>query len=75
MPERIRCGSPLNVYDRATFYCGGSEGYTDYPKDGEYSDRYDLIDQACIGVSLATAKEGGIIQRRTVRAEEERAIK
>ena len=36
LPERIRTGAKLNVYDRSTFYTatiqgGGSEGYTDYP--------------------------------------------
>jgi len=29
--ERIRTDSPLNAYDRATFYGGGAEGYTTYP--------------------------------------------
>lgn len=28
---RIRCGLPLNAYDRSTFYGGGEHGYTDYP--------------------------------------------
>ena len=28
---RLRRGAPLNTPDRATFYGGGAEGYTDYP--------------------------------------------
>lgn len=31
LPERIRTGAPLNRHNRATFYGGGAEGYTDYP--------------------------------------------
>ncbi|WP_432653733.1 hypothetical protein [Sphingosinicella terrae] len=31
LPERIRRGAALNGHDRATFYGGGAEGYTDYP--------------------------------------------
>ncbi|MFC4171231.1 alkene reductase [Microvirga sp. GCM10011540] len=31
LPERIRKGAPLNKHNRATFYGGGAEGYTDYP--------------------------------------------
>jgi N-ethylmaleimide reductase len=30
--ERFRLGKPLNEPDRATFYGGGAEGYTDYPR-------------------------------------------
>lgn len=29
--ERIKSESPLNAYDRSTFYGGGAEGYTTYP--------------------------------------------
>jgi N-ethylmaleimide reductase len=29
--ERFRLNAPLNQPDRATFYGGGTEGYTDYP--------------------------------------------
>jgi N-ethylmaleimide reductase len=29
--ERIRRGTPLNAFDRATAYGGGAAGYTDYP--------------------------------------------
>lgn len=29
--ERLRRGAALNAADRATFYGGGAEGYTDYP--------------------------------------------
>jgi N-ethylmaleimide reductase len=31
LPERLRFGAPLNTPDRATFYGGGAQGYTDYP--------------------------------------------
>lgn len=31
LPERIRKGALLNKHNRATFYGGGAEGYTDYP--------------------------------------------
>jgi N-ethylmaleimide reductase len=31
LPERFRRGAPLNAPDRATFYGGAAEGYTDYP--------------------------------------------
>ncbi len=31
LPERLSTGTPLNEPDRATFYGGGAEGYTDYP--------------------------------------------
>ncbi|BES85194.1 alkene reductase [Pectobacterium araliae] len=30
LPDRIRQGAPLTPYNRATFYGGGAEGYTDY---------------------------------------------
>ncbi len=30
LPERIRLGLSLNIYDRSTFYGGDSRGYTDY---------------------------------------------
>jgi N-ethylmaleimide reductase len=32
LPERLRSGAPLTPYNRATFYGGGVEGYTDYPR-------------------------------------------
>ena len=31
LPERIRLGAPLNVYDGEQFYSNGASGYTDYP--------------------------------------------
>lgn len=31
LPERLRIGAPLAKGDRATYYGGGAEGYTDYP--------------------------------------------
>jgi len=29
--DRLKKGAPLNAWDKATFYGGGAEGYTDYP--------------------------------------------
>ena len=29
--ERLKRNAPLNAPDKATFYGGGAEGYTDYP--------------------------------------------
>jgi N-ethylmaleimide reductase len=31
LPDRLKTGAPLNAPDPATFYGGGSKGYTDYP--------------------------------------------
>ena len=31
LPERLRQGLPLNAPDKATFFGGGAEGFTDYP--------------------------------------------
>ncbi len=31
LPARLKANIPLNPYNRATFYGGGAEGYTDYP--------------------------------------------
>jgi len=31
LPQRFQQGSPLNAYDRSTFYGGTEKGYTDYP--------------------------------------------
>jgi len=35
LAERFRLNAPLNAPDRATFYGGGAEGYTDYPSLGQ----------------------------------------
>ena len=32
LPERLRVGAELTPYHRPTFYGGGREGYTDYPR-------------------------------------------
>ena len=66
LPERIRTGAALNVYDRSTFYTttvesGGvpnPEGYTDYPSlDGAVGEqgKYATMEQDQIGGSLAGA--------------------
>ncbi|MEI8299768.1 MAG: alkene reductase [Pseudomonadota bacterium] len=61
LPDRLREGAPLNVYDRATFYGGGLEGYVDYPdrhavRDGRPS-RYRQIELPQIGVTHAPSAE------------------
>ncbi|MFX5344420.1 alkene reductase, partial [Acinetobacter baumannii] len=33
--ERLKLGAPLNDFDKATFYGGGAQGYTDYPALGQ----------------------------------------
>jgi N-ethylmaleimide reductase len=57
LPERIKKGYELNVYDRDTFYGGNELGYTDYPdyKSAINSSkkRYKLISQSSIGRSLS----------------------
>ena len=59
LPERIRTGAKLNRYVRDTFYIYEEDGYVDYPDmQGTYGakGKYELMDQASIGASLATAK-------------------
>ncbi|MDN3988738.1 alkene reductase [Zwartia vadi] len=34
LPKRLAENSPLNPYDRSTFYGGGAKGYVDYPSLG-----------------------------------------
>ena len=55
LPERIRRGHPLNVYDRDTFYGGGAVGYTDYPDwhilQNGAPRKYRLMEQSRIGAS------------------------
>ena len=57
LPERIKNGYKLNVYDRDTFYGGNEIGYTDYPDYKSLSKmnkkRYKLISQSSIGRSLS----------------------
>jgi N-ethylmaleimide reductase len=59
LPDRLREGTALNVYDRKTFYGGGAEGYTDYPDRYQIGNlrarTYSLIEQSRIGVSLKNA--------------------
>ena len=56
LPDRLRVGSPLNVYDRKTFYGAGPKGYVDYPDWQQIGDplfgAYSLIEQSQIGASL-----------------------
>ena len=63
LPERIRTGAKLNVYNRKTFYTetingGNAEGYTDYPSlDGTIGvpGKYELMDQSKIGANLKSS--------------------
>lgn len=64
LPERIRRGSKLNMYDRSTFYKstfrgGGYEGYTDYPDlEGAFGTRgkYELIKQDDLPLPLPSQR-------------------
>jgi len=64
LPDRIAKGSPLNVYNRATFYTetirgGNFEGYTDYPDlagSVGVQGKYKTMDQDKMGSNLANAK-------------------
>ncbi|HTV96415.1 MAG TPA: hypothetical protein VME42_10425 [Steroidobacteraceae bacterium] len=62
LPDRLRDGTPLNVYDRKTFYGRGAQGYTDYPDRHQIGDprarSYALIEQSRIGVSSKAAESG-----------------
>ncbi len=56
LPERIRQGSPLNVYDRDKFYTNGADGYTDYPNEGGtigVAGKYPVMEQHKIGKTLS----------------------
>ena len=56
LPERIRQGLKLTVYERSSFYGGNQVGYTDYPDWEQLSNdsapKYRLMDQSEIGVKL-----------------------
>jgi N-ethylmaleimide reductase len=62
LPERLKHGRPLNVYDRSTFYGTGIAGYTDYPRwEGETAAAattavYPLMEQTAIGVALVSSQ-------------------
>ena len=59
LPERIKSGSPLNVYDREKFYSSGSLGYTDYPNMSGtmgITSKYSLMKQEDLGPSLKNGK-------------------
>lgn len=59
LPDRLREGTPLNIYDRKTFYGSGTAGYTDYPDRHQIGNPqarvYALVEQSRIGVSLGSA--------------------
>jgi N-ethylmaleimide reductase len=48
LPDRIRSGADLNVYERKSFYGGDAQGYTDYPSLAEGDGRYRKMRQADI---------------------------
>ncbi len=56
LPERIKSGSELNIYDRETFYGGSETGYIDYPfmhpHEKNTTSRYKQMKQSEIGPSL-----------------------
>ena len=58
LPKRLRNGTRLNVYDRATFYGGGPQGYTDYPDEAHIGaaqfGAYPLVEQSQIGTSMSS---------------------
>lgn len=60
LPDRLREGAPLNVYDRKTFYGSGAEGYTDYPDRNQVGNpqarAYALVEQSRIGASRRSAE-------------------
>jgi len=58
LPERLKRGSALNVYERATFYGAGPEGYIDYPCIGNSTGRFRQMTQQQIGVTLKSARKG-----------------
>ena len=71
LPERIRTGADLNVYNRDTFYSatidgGGDEGYTDYPDLAGtvgVAGKYVTIPQSSIGSTLEKAQQTKIKAR------------
>jgi N-ethylmaleimide reductase len=67
LPDRLRDGTPLNVYDRTTFYGCGAAGYTDYPDWHQINEPrsrvYTLIEQSRIGVSLTNAGSQASVAR------------
>ncbi len=58
LPDRLRQGHPLTVYDRSTFYGGTEIGYTDYPtwENAQHHPKYRLLAQQQIGATLKTAR-------------------
>ncbi|WP_120499504.1 alkene reductase [Roseovarius sp. EL26] len=57
LPDRIRQNTPLNIYERTTFYGAGAEGYTDYPTISQPRGRFQQMNQTQIGATLATRKK------------------
>ncbi|UWQ92074.1 alkene reductase [Rhodobacteraceae bacterium M382] len=52
LPERLRQGADLTVYERETFYGAGAEGYIDYPNLEQGPGRFTTMPQSQIGGSL-----------------------
>ncbi len=60
LPARLKAGIDLTVYERATFYGAGSEGYTDYPTLNAPLGRYRQVAQHDIGVRLPGTQKDNI---------------
>jgi N-ethylmaleimide reductase len=60
LPERLKADSPLNVYERKSFYLRDPvKGYIDYPFSklpNKYAAPYPVMDQKDIGQTLDAAK-------------------
>lgn len=61
LPAKLKAGTPLNIYDRTTFYIRDPiKGYLDYPfasaSENKYSVAYPTMNQADIGQTLAASK-------------------
>ncbi len=59
LPDRIRTGRDLNVYDRSTLYGQGAAGYVDYPAwgavHGDLPPRHRLMNRGRLRCTLRTA--------------------
>ncbi|RLV96005.1 putative NADPH dehydrogenase [Spathaspora sp. JA1] len=53
LPDRIRNGTPLNPYDRSTFYTPNNFGYNTYPHAGDSSPIKEEAEKQRFGVALA----------------------
>ncbi|MBB5157313.1 N-ethylmaleimide reductase [Saccharopolyspora phatthalungensis] len=54
--ERFRVGAALAVPDRATFYTGGAQGYTDYPRLVDDREVESVAGDQAVGLKYAEAR-------------------